>query len=112
MTEGSSSYRFSRGEHRECRVFVEQEEGVISCREAPPINARWRRAIKISGLKNATVRLFPERDREAAVSIAAHTDLSPEYDPRFTSVHDEIHGTYLKGENIDGTVYFLIGAKM
>ena len=36
MIDGASSYRFARGEHRECRVYAEQADGVISCREAPP----------------------------------------------------------------------------
>lgn len=109
MIDGCSSYRFSRGEHRECRIFVEQNSGVISCREAPPVNTRYRRAIKIMGLADATVCLFPEKACESAVSIAKTTDKTPEFDPRFTTVHDETYGTYLKGEHIDGTIHFLIG---
>ena len=108
---GASSYRFNRSEHRECRVLVEQANGVISCREAPPVNARYRRAIKLTGLVDATVRLFPEIGCEAAVSLAKSTDHTPETDPRFTAVSDPIYGTYLRGEHIDGTVYFLIGRK-
>ena len=111
MTDGRSSYRFSRGEHRECRVFVEQNNGIISCREAPPVNARFRRAIKITGLRDATVCLFPEKGCESAVSIAKSNDRTPEFDSRFTAVHDEKYGTYLKGEHIDGTIRFLIGRK-
>jgi len=109
MIDGRSSYRFSRGEHRECRIFVNQDSGVISCREAPPVNARYRRAIKITGLKDATVCLFSEKGCESAVSIAKSTDRTPEFDPRFTTVYDEKYGAYLKGEHIDGTVRFLIG---
>ena len=109
MIDGKSSYRFSRGEHRECRIFVEQDSGVISCREAPPVNVRYRRAIKITGLKDATVCLFSEKDCESTVSIARSTNYTPEFDPRFTTVYDEKYGTYLKGEHIDGTIWFLIG---
>ncbi|MBQ9783677.1 MAG: hypothetical protein IJW44_04060 [Clostridia bacterium] len=111
LINGASSYRFSRGEHRECRVFVEQTSGVISCREKPPVNARYRRAIQLTGLVDATVCLFPEVGCEAAVSIARSTDRTPELDPRVTAVHDPIYGTYLRGEHIDGTIYFLIGHK-
>ena len=106
---GRSSYRFGRGEHRECRVFVKQAGGVISCREHPPVNTRFRRAIKIKGLSDATVYLFPEQGCEAAVSIAPTTDHTPELDPRFREVRDEVHGTYLKGEHISGMIYFLMG---
>ena len=109
MTDGRSSYRFSRGEHRECRVFVEQNSGVISCRETPPVNARYRRAIKIMGLSDATVYLFPEKNCESLVSIAKSTDRTPEFDPRFTAVNDEKYDTYLKGEHISGNIYFLMG---
>ena len=111
MVDGRSSYRFSRGEHRECRIFVDQKDGVISCREAPPVNAKYRRAIKITGLKDATVCLFSEKDCESAVSIARSTDHTPEFDPRFTIVCDPIYGEYLMGEHIDGAIYFLIGRK-
>ena len=111
MIDGKSTYHFSRGEHRECRVFVDQANGVISCREAPPINARYRRAIRIAGLIDATVCLFTEKGCECAVSTSDIDD-TPEFDPRFTLVHDEINGDYMKGENITGNIYFLIGRKI
>ena len=108
MKDGRSSYRFSRGEHRECRVFVDQADGVISCRESAPVNVRYRRSIKITGLKDATVCLFPEKGCESAVS-SKFSNHTPEYVPGFTAVHDPKHGTYLKGEHINGTIYFLMG---
>ena len=110
MINGTSTYYFSRGEQRECRTFIVQSRGVVSCREAPPVNARYRRIIKLSGLENATVYLIPERGCEAAVSLTK-PDRTPEYDPRFTTVQDEVHGRILKGEQVSGTVYFLIGKR-
>ncbi len=111
MQNGMSSYRFSRGEHRECRVFVEQTSGVISCREAPPVNARFRRAIKLTGLSDATVRLFPEAGCPAAVSVASGTDDTPVFDTRFARVEDDTCGVYLEGKHISGNVYFLMERK-
>ena len=111
IKNGFSSYRFSRGEHRECRVFVEQNDGVISCRENPPISKPYRRAIKLSGLCNATVRLFPEKECNSAVSIGKSTDWIPEIDPRFIPVHDEVYGDHLVAENISGQIFFLIGRR-
>ncbi|MBQ8207911.1 MAG: hypothetical protein IJZ89_04160, partial [Clostridia bacterium] len=70
-----------------------------------------RRAISITGLKNATVILFSEKDRECAVSIAQTTDETPQFDPRFKIVNDKTYGKYLKGENISENIYFLIGHK-
>ena len=84
---------------------------MISCREAPPVNARYRRAIKITGLRDATVCLVSETGCEAAVSTAKLTDHTPEYDPRFITVTDELYGTYLKGEHVNGSIFFLIGRK-
>ena len=109
MTNGMSSYRFSRGEQRECRVFVEQTDGFVACREAPPVNARYRRAIRVSELNDATVRLFPEKGCECAVSTADN-NLTPKYDNRFKLVKDE-NGTYLLGEHVNGRIHFLIGHK-
>lgn len=124
ITDGYSSYRFIRGEHRECRVFVNQADGVISCREAPPVNARYRRAIRIRGLKNATVALFSETGCECiaatkfstagcecTVTTEFATDFTPIADERFKTVSDTSIGTYLYGEGISGDLYFLIGHK-
>lgn len=111
ISEGYSNYTFSRGERRECRVFVNQRKGIISCRENPPVNARFRRAIKITGLDDATVCLFGERGTEVAVSLST-TDETPKFDKRFKSVTDSKNGTYLMGEHISGEIVFLIGKKL
>ena len=108
IVDGCSEYRFARGEHRECRAFVEQTDGVISCREAPPKSTRFRRAIRICGLKNATVRLFSETGCECAVTTIK-TSYTPIFDDRFDYVYDEALGWYMEGKNIDGDIYFLIG---
>ena len=108
IRDGHAIYHFARGEHRECRVYVEQSEGVISCREAPPKSMRFRRALKITGLKNATVRLFSERGCECAVTTIK-TSYTPIFDERFEYTYDETYGWHMKGENISGDIYFLIG---
>ena len=111
IVNGCSTYRFARSEHRECRVFIEQTDGIVSCREAAPVNMRYRRAIKITGLKDATVRLFSEKNCECAVSVAKTTDFTPVVSADFTTVNDEKYGTYLEGKHITGDIYFLIGHK-
>ena len=111
IREGQSVYRFSRGEMRECRIYVEMSDGIVSCRESPPVNVRFRRSIHITGLKDATVRLFPESTCECAVTLGKGADHEPGYDERFHLVHDEILGDYLYGEHIDGDIYFRIGHK-
>lgn len=109
LVNGNATYRFSRGEHRECRVLVEQENGVISCREEPPVNVRYRRVIRLEGLNDATVRLFPETGCECIVALKKLTDYTPEPDARFHVVNDESYGTYLEGEHVSGRIYFSMG---
>lgn len=110
MVDGFSHYTFSRGERRECRVFVEQKQGIISCREMPPVNARFRRAIKVSGLEEATVYLFGEKGAEVAVSLST-PDETPKFDKRFKKVMAPKRGLCLRGEHISGDILFLMGKK-
>lgn len=109
ISDNKSVYTFTRSEHRECRVFVKQNDGVISCREAPPVNTRFRRAIRIRGLDDAGVILHSEADCECAVSIAPLTDDTPIYDKRFAQINDGKGKIRLVGEHVSGDIYFLIG---
>lgn len=109
MKDDMAFYRFGRMEHRECRVFVKQADGIISCREAPPVNARYRRGVQITGLQDATLYLFPEKGCECSATKVEYLDMTPIFDDRFEEVRDETYGTYLKGEHISGNIFFLIG---
>ena len=60
VANGSSTYHFPKAEHRECRVFIVQNSGIVSCSECPPVSYEYRRRIKVCGLKNATVRFLAE----------------------------------------------------
>ena len=110
LVEGAAVYHISRSEHRECRIFVEQQQGVLSCRETPPINARFRRNIRLSGLQDATIRVFSEPGCECALSTT-DPNQTPKLCTEVRMVTDERHGTYLEAEHLSGTVYMLIGHK-
>ena len=70
IENGESVLRLSRAEHRECRLFIDNtEDCVISVKENAPVSARFRRVIRIEGLKNATIRFFPERGFEDKVYL-------------------------------------------
>lgn len=73
MEDGYASYHFPKAERRECRVFVEQREGAVSCREIPPGSSYFRRRIQVSGLKNATVRFFAEDYCKDNVTVKLNT---------------------------------------
>ena len=56
--------------HHVCRTFVTQaERGRVTCRILPPIQHGYRQRILLSGLKNATVKFFPEPGTEDALEI-------------------------------------------
>ncbi|MDR0574870.1 MAG: hypothetical protein LBG96_12730 [Tannerella sp.] len=62
LKEGYASYRLPRGWSRECRIFVEQKDGLLACKEIAPVEIHIKRKINITGLKDATVRVFPGKD--------------------------------------------------
>lgn len=105
LENGYSSYHFVKCVHAECRVFVKQNDGIISVSENSPENAYYRRKILISGLKNADVALFGE---EYCKSNCIVTDVPYARTPipadGWEVVSDKENGTYLLGHNISGTI--------
>lgn len=59
LDKGKATYSFPTAWHREGRVFVEQADGIVSCKEMHSGELGISRRLQISGLKNATVRVFP-----------------------------------------------------
>ncbi|MCU7694780.1 hypothetical protein ACFSPU_04630 [Haoranjiania flava] len=53
-------YSFPTAWHLEARVFVEQEGGIVGCKEMHSGELGISRRLHISGLKNAVVRIFPD----------------------------------------------------
>ena len=109
LEQGCGKYRFGRCEHLECRIFVEQESGVVSAREVAPVNRKFRRKFAVTGLKDATVWYYPEDycSTQGVVCPACGDD-TPIPDPRFRLVEDPFLGICWKGEHITGDYYFLM----
>lgn len=59
IKDGRSVYRFPRAWRNECRVFVQQDGGVLGCKEMAPVSFTRCRRLVVSGLKNATVYVLP-----------------------------------------------------
>lgn len=112
IVNGFAKFRFSRCEHKECRIFVNQADGVISTCEETPVSFKYRRRIKVSGLKNATVYYFPEEYCKEHIAV---TDIHPDFTPKlldgWVPIHDDVFGSGFKGENITGTISFLMPKK-
>jgi len=60
IEDGYAVYNFPKAERVECRVFVKQKSGVVSCREFAPVSAQYRRNLALSGLENADVYVLTE----------------------------------------------------
>lgn len=62
LEKGHSIYALPTAWNRECRVFVEQEEGLVSCKEMTTEQLGITRRLKVTGLKNATIRVYPDKE--------------------------------------------------
>lgn len=108
LENGYATYHFPRAEHRECRVFVNQQSGVVGCAEEPPQSMIYRRRIRVTGLKNATVRLFAEEYCKNNFAVVLNTD-SVAYvrsEPFDGEIINENGLTYYEVRNVSGTLIF------
>ena len=108
MKDGYATYRLPRAERRECRVFVEQESGVVSCSELYPCSAVMRRRIRVGGLKNATVRFLAEEYCKENVDVRLNTRESAcqTSDPVFPKYVTKNGDTYCEVTGVTGTLVF------
>lgn len=62
LENGYSTYSLPTAWHRECRVFVDQPEGIVSSKEVHSGEKGISRRLRITGLNNATVRVYPDEE--------------------------------------------------
>ena len=111
LRDGYAVYRFGRCEHRECRVFVTQQQGVVSVKELAPASTVFHRKLGLNGLNDATVCIFPEKRKNCTLYVdrsAENINWKPCYDPRFKKIEDEVLGTYYRGEHLSGDFTILL----
>lgn len=60
LENGNSTYIMPTAWNRECRIFVVQNEGIVSCKELHSGQVGITKRFQVSGLTNATVRIYPE----------------------------------------------------
>lgn len=106
LENGFATYHFPKAEHRECRAFVEQNDGIVSCREIPPVSCQYRRRIEISGLKNATVRFLGEEYCKDNVQAVLNSSADAFFDvDSFESGYVEIGGVkFFEVRNVTGSL--------
>ena len=108
LKDGYATYRFPRSMHGECRVFVKQESGIVRAREMAPVNRKYRRKIKITGLKNAELYLFGEAycaEETRALFFHGDNDVTPTDVENCRVINDPVYGTYIHVSNISGEIY-------
>ncbi|MBE7045873.1 MAG: hypothetical protein E7396_00480 [Ruminococcaceae bacterium] len=115
IKDGKAIYRFPKAVHKECRVFVEQKDGIVLCAEANPGAYQTKRRLIIRNLKNATVRIFAEdycKDNfkvllagdnflDNSDAIGSRNFVTLPYEGEY--VTDE-YGTYFEARNITGVL--------
>ena len=111
LQDGYSSYRLPRAEHKECRIFIEQESGVVSAIEDIPSSFKYRRRLAITGLQNATVRVFGESYcADQVVGMLNSRKNGCRQSEPFDGgiVHSKEYGTYFEARNVTGEMRFLM----
>ena len=108
IVDGYACYHFPKADNRECRVFVEMEDGIVSAWEQPPVSYWYRRRICVSGLKNATVRLFGETYCADLFEVRINSQednyfLSDEFQGKWKT---DGYGTYYEIHGVTGTLTF------
>lgn len=112
LCNGNALYHFNKCVHSECRVFVKQNSGIVSVREAPPENGYYRRIIQISGLENAEVSLFGEEYcKDDFVITKCAIGETPIPMEGWKVISDKENGTYLYGHNISGKIFMCMPPK-
>lgn len=107
LPDGSAQYYFTQAELRECRVFIEQKGGIVSCHEITPASFFANRRLKITGLENATVRIFGPMYTANNLKVTVNP-----LDDEFGYVGDDFKseyitddsGTYIEVRNVTGTL--------
>ena len=96
-----------RAWNRECRVFVEQQAGVVSCVEIPAVSYWGKRKIAVYGLDDATVRFYPEAGFEEATTMLLNSQ-GPYVvgDPVEYKRKQDGSGSYIETQHVSGWLVF------
>lgn len=102
LVGGAACYRLPRAWRRECRVFVEQAAGVVSCFEKTAEMIGLERRLRVTGLDDATVRVYAPR-RQRQVTLAANGSY-PYFEGPFVEYQacDGPLGRHLLAEHVSG----------
>ena len=105
IENGYATYRMPRSWFAECRVFVVQDESVVTCREIPPTEWGVKRKIGVSGLKKAKLRVYPYSELSTLYDVSPGDNHYPDRRNALVSVRkSDTTGVYYEYENVSGSV--------
>jgi len=102
LKAGFSTYRFPKSWNKECRVFVEQQDGIVSCKEMAPVEFKVNRKIEVSGLKDATIRIYPGTDLEYYKAMPSNNHYPQKQIVLDSKKSNDKTGTFYEYKNITG----------
>jgi hypothetical protein len=105
LEKGVGSYSFPTAWNKECRLFVEQANGVVSCHEMVSGEFGISRRLQLTGLKNATVRIYPD-DKVSATQLNVYLNAAYPWKKGKISfkVAEAEFGKSYKVENVSGSL--------
>jgi hypothetical protein len=102
---GNSVYTLPTSWNRECRIFIEQNDGIVSYKELHSGQKDIQKRFQISGLKNAKVRIYAADD---ITSDKFHAYVNSGYPWKTGQVNfktgDEKLGKHFVVENVNGNL--------
>jgi len=105
LEKGNSTYIMPTSWNRECRIFVEQNDGIISYKELHSGQLGIKKRYQVNGLKNATIHIYPE---DHVTTQMFHAYLNSNYPWKTGQVSfksgNEKSGRYFTIENITGNI--------
>ena len=83
---------------------------MISLKEIAPVSMAYHRILRITGLNDATVCIFPEKRGKETLKVSSilQSDDTPVYYERFERIEDSVYGIYYRGEHISGDYTILL----
>lgn len=106
LAGGRARLPANRWFHEPVRLFVEQSEGTVDVHAHPPANSHLNTCFKVDGLRDATVRFFPQSGQEERTQVLLNPDLWLLAIGKPFEMHpvDSDHGRYIELHNITGTL--------
>jgi len=101
LEEGLATYRPGKAVNWECRVFVEQSQGLVKCLEREPRAKNLKRKLQVDGLENATLHFRPEPGFENATIF---TREGADGNGPLAIEQRDLHGPVLELRNLSGSV--------